>query len=796
MSVFDDIVKQKKKDWNAPGLMDGAKASRGSKLPFSSPLMNFATYGGIPRDKITEFCGNPGGGKAQPLYSKVLTPTGWVLMGDIKVGDKVFDGYGNVCVVDGVFPQGERPVYEITLQDNTSFRVADNHLNSVWWYDSVHRKRVDAVLTTEELVEKKNYLETNGGEKVPIRIDIPKVNWPYRSVLIDPYLLGALIGDGSLVGDFSFVNGEKDVVEKVDKILRRDWDCKLKQSKSDPFHWEIQCINKWYPLTIKYHNLTFKTVSEFQTWLANNGYKKFDYVTIRKLANNEPCYTSRSHPELLDIEIINNEPSGRAKLIDALNTYELLCKSINKHIPEDYLYNSEEVRIELVRGLFDTDGYSRYIPKQEIACDWSTSSPQLSNDCEFLFRSLGIRTTVTQRRGLYTDKNGIKHEGQISYTHYLHVPKGLKIFSSKKHSKQYHERQNQPIRNIKSIKYIGVEECACIHVTSPNHTYITDNLTLTHNTSTAVDLCKNSLSIFKSEWEERCINLRENGTTKEEKFELAELEASGPRKVLYIDLEHSFDMQWAETLGIVDTEIDVMQPPDVPAEEILQMIQEMIESNEIGLIVLDSIPSLVPRAELEKKYGERTVASLAGLMTVFCRKIVPLLSRYHTTLLMINQIRDNMENPYIVQTPGGQAIKFYSSLRMLFSLGNPIDILGNELPQKTEDPAGYLIKVRLLKQKSAPNDRKNASYFLLSQSGIKPEMDYAQLAIKKYGIIKKSGAWFSLADPNTGELLEEDEKIVKINGLPKVYEYLETHPEYFETLKRYIENDINGIIDG
>ena len=183
-------------------------------------------------------------------------------------------------------------------------------------------------------------------------------------------------------------------------------------------------------------------------------------------------------------------------------------------------------------------------------------------------------------------------------------------------------------------------------------------------------------------------------------------------------------MAWAETLGIIDTDIDIMQPPDVPAEEILQMIQEVIESNEVGLVVLDSIPSLVPKAELEKKFGERTVASLAGLMTIFCRKIVPLLSRYHTTLLLINQIRDNMENPYVIQTPGGQAIKFYSSLRMLFTLGNPIDIVGNELPQKSEDPAGYLIKVRLLKQKSAPNDRKNASYYLLSQSGIKPEVWY------------------------------------------------------------------------
>jgi len=161
---------------------------------------------------------------------------------------------------------------------------------------------------------------------------------------------------------------------------------------------------------------------------------------------------------------------------------------------------------------------------------------------------------------------------------------------------------------------------------------------------------------------------------------------------------------------------------------------------------------------------------------------------------MINQIRDNMDNPYVVNTPGGQAVKFFCSLRMQFTLGNPIDFVGNELPVKTEDPAGYVIKVRIAKQKSAPNDRRNASYFLLNQSGIKPEMDYAQLAIKKYGIIKKTGAWFTICNPETGEILEEEEtgKPVKLQGLPRVYDYIETHKSYFDALKEYIENDINN----
>ena len=310
--------------------------------------------------------------------------------------------------------------------------------------------------------------------------------------------------------------------------------------------------------------------------------------------------------------------------------------------------------------------------------------------------------------------------------------------------------------------------------------------------STSIDICKNSISIFKKEWEEKCTELRESGTTKEAKMELAELEESGPRRILYIDLEHAFDLDWAETLGIQDTEIEIMQPPDVPAEEILQMVQEMIETNEVGLIVLDSIPSLVPRAELEKKYGEKTVASLAGLMTVFCRKVVPLLTRYHVTMLFINQIRDNMDNPYVIQTPGGQAPKFYSSLRIYFKIGKPVDFLGSELPTNAENPSGYIINAKIIKQKSAPFDRKNGSYYLMFDSGIREDIDYAQLAIKRYGLIHKAGAWFSFVDPETGEILEDNEKAVKVNGMPKVYDYLASHSDYFNKLKTYIENDING----
>lgn len=314
--------------------------------------------------------------------------------------------------------------------------------------------------------------------------------------------------------------------------------------------------------------------------------------------------------------------------------------------------------------------------------------------------------------------------------------------------------------------------------------------------STSVDICKNARKIFVQEYEDQVSSLRLRTNNKSDKLaisELAELEERGPKKVLYIDLEHSFDSDWAKKLGIRKEDIDIMQPPDVPAEDILQTLQEIIETGEIGLAVLDSVPSLVTQQELDKKYGERTVASVAGLMTVFMRKIVPILKRYDCTLIVVNQTRENMDNPYVAQTPGGKAIKFYSTLRMQFKIGAPVDFLGNELPTNAENPAGYIVTAKIVKQKSAPWDRKNGSYYLMAQTGIEVEMDFAQLAVKKYGIISKAGAWLTITDPYTGEILEDENgKPIKVNGMAKVLDFLRLNPEYFERLQRYILEDIAG----
>ena len=95
---------------------------------------------------------------------------------------------------------------------------------------------------------------------------------------------------------------------------------------------------------------------------------------------------------------------------------------------------------------------------------------------------------------------------------------------------------------------------------------------------------------------------------------------------------------------------------------------------------------------VDKKFGEASVAPIAGLLTTFLRKIIPLLTRYDCTLLLINQLRANLLNPYVKSRPGGNALKFYDSLTIYFDIGDPIDFLGNTINKSVENPAGNIIR--------------------------------------------------------------------------------------------------------
>ena len=344
-----------------------------------------------------------------------------------------------------------------------------------------------------------------------------------------------------------------------------------------------------------------------------------------------------------------------------------------------------------------------------------------------------------------------------------------------------------------------------IPFSSPSLNYITyggiPKVGLTHfygfegggKSTTAMDLCKSAYILFANDFNKEVAELEEKiaAGKKEYKPVLADLKERGPKKILYIDIEHTFDRKWGNVLGLTEI-LDVMQTPNVTGEEVLNKLYDIIETGEMGLVILDSVPSLIPATEMKKKIGDRTVAALAGLMTEFSRRINPILFRGTCALVLINQQRENMDNPYVDRVPGGRAIRFYASLELSFRRGNPLDFLGNELPQKTENPAGYKIIVTVKKQKSAPFDRRLGEYYLMSKTGLRVDFEFIQLAITKYDIIHKQGGWYYMYDPYTREIIMKDDKELKVNGLAKVYEYCQLDKELYDTYCKFILEDINN----
>lgn len=425
------------------------------------------------------FIGPAGCGKAQPLDSSVLTTDGYIKMRDVQIGTEVFTHTGQRAKISGIYPQGIRPIYRITLQDRTYIDVSDEHLNVVHRYNQDRKCREDYCLTTTELLK---FFQTS---RFKLRIDIPEVDWATSNLPIDPYLLGALIGDGSLSQNFGFSNDEPDVVQKVDRLLRDGWNRTLIKQPGENVDYYISPIDSVrYKYCLQYKGQQFDTVQDVIDMLASEGYPRFDFSTIQRLAEGTASRIQEQYPELAGAIHCEQNPNYAVSkchdsLYQVLEQLELTVKSSEKHIPKQYLFASRADRIQLLQGLFDTDGYTDKIG----ATVFTTCSSQLSEDFAFLVRSLGIRDTVIAYPAKYKVNGEIKYTGTTAYDHNLKIPNDLLYCSSQKHLARRAMRQQPPLRNIVSIEYIGDQECQCLMIDHVDHTYISDGFIPTHNTT-------------------------------------------------------------------------------------------------------------------------------------------------------------------------------------------------------------------------------------------------------------------------------------------------------------------------
>lgn len=224
-------------------------------------------------------------------------------------------------------------------------------------------------------------------------------------------------------------------------------------------------------------------------------------------------------------------------------------------------------------------------------------------------------------------------------------------------------------------------------------------------------------------------------------------------RCVFIDAEGTYDALWASKLGVDNSKVIKLTPENQTAEECLQVAIDLADTGEVGMVVLDSIPALVPQQEEAKNLSEYTMAGVSRPLSVFSRKMQKVLIKYPKTMFIaINQLRDNMSgygSP--TTTVGGRMWKHSCSIRLEFR-GYNTDESGKCLTASADDPAGAMIQCALIKNKTAPRDRKLGRYFVLFQTGFNEKKDVIMAAIEA-GIVQKAGSSVRLVDMNTGEIL-------------------------------------------
>lgn len=232
----------------------------------------------------------------------------------------------------------------------------------------------------------------------------------------------------------------------------------------------------------------------------------------------------------------------------------------------------------------------------------------------------------------------------------------------------------------------------------------------------------------------------------------------------FIDAEHALDAVYAKALGVKTDELYISQPDT--GEQALDICESLVRSSAVDVIVIDSVAALTPKAEIEGDMGDSHVGLLARLMSQALRKLTAITSRSKTCVIFINQLREKVGvmfgNPET--TPGGKALKYFSSVRL--------DIRKADALKTDGDIIGNRAKAKVVKNKVAP-PFKVAEFDIIYGQGISREGCIIDLGLE-YGILTKSGAWFSY----------NEEKVA--NGREKMRDYLKANPAVLEDIEKKI----------
>ncbi|WP_103533600.1 PhoH family protein [Streptomyces sp. SM11] len=363
-------------------------------------------------------------GRAQPRFTKVLTPDGWRPIGDLQVGDLVIGSNGEPTPVLGVYPQGEKDIYRVSAQDGSWTLCCGEHLWTVRTASDRRRDKPWRVLETKEMI---GNLRAAHARRYELPMLTAPVSFPVREVPMDPYALGLLLGDGCLTGSTtpSFATADQDLAEALQGALTG-----------------VTLRHKGGP----------------------------DYVLNRTKAPG-------------DVVTLENPVTGVLRQLDLLGT-----RSHSKFVPDDYLHNSAEIRLGVLQGLLDADGGPVTQSDRTCRVQYTTASIALRDDVIALVQSLGgvayTRRRPAAGRAPGLAKGRPVHHRYDAHVVDIRLPEGIEPFRLARKAEKYHAAGGggRPMRFIDSIEPAGREEAVCIQVAAEDSLYVTQDYLLTHNT--------------------------------------------------------------------------------------------------------------------------------------------------------------------------------------------------------------------------------------------------------------------------------------------------------------------------
>jgi RecA/RadA recombinase len=687
------------------------------KVSSSSLQLDLRLGGGLGPG-LHRFCGMNEGGKEQPVSEPVLTPNGWVPIGDLRVGDKVIGSCGQEQIVLGVFPQGKKDVYEVEFDDGSVVRCGIEHLWETSSFQERHNGKKSSVKSLEYI---KNTLRYGSHLNHSVKIVKP-IDFVAKELPMPPYLLGAIIGDGGITSSVLISNIDSEVWSGIERDMRS---------------------------TDRYNG--YQIVPSDSTGITN----RISFLN------------SRNNPVKDDLVF--------------LGLFGL--KSDVKFIPEVYKFASKEQRLELMRGLIDTDGYVNS-KKSEVL--YYSTSERLVDDVIELARSLGCLARKRFKKSSYVTVKGVRKTCKDCFIATLHFPEGVIPCTIKRKVDALSYRQINFCHFIKDVRLVGEEESVCIKVSSLDSLYVTKDYVLTHNTSSALAFMKNFLATVPNS------------------------------KGFYIKAEGRLSKEMRERSGIKF----VFKPEEWEAgtcfvfesniyETVVAAMRELVTKNEENnryYFLLDSVDGLITKGDLDKDFEDSNkVAGGAVIAANFMKRLSIALAKRGHMAVFISQVRADIKlDPYskapVRQTTatGGNALLHFANFILEFEPRYKGDLILKNPSDKTIDPVtnpiiGHFAKVTV---KKSPNEKTNLTiaypikYGRTNGNSVWIEKEIVDLLLL-WEFLTKGGAWYT-ATEEFEELLAENslQAFGKVQGLDAVFNKIEQDPQLTKFLVGYFKKAI------